>query len=67
VKKILYLFFIGMSFSQAHAAQLTEAQLGQILFLDPSFSVNRTMSCATCHEPSTSFSDHRENIGLNMV
>ena len=56
-----------MSFSQAHAAQLTEAQLGQILFLDPSFSVNRTMSCATCHEPSTSFSDHRENIGLNMV
>ncbi|MDN2662379.1 hypothetical protein OW492_03185 [Psychromonas sp. 14N.309.X.WAT.B.A12] len=67
MKKFLYLFFIGMSFSQANAAQLTEAQLGQILFLDPSFSVNRTMSCATCHEPSTSFSDHRDNIGLTMV
>ncbi|MEL0628805.1 cytochrome-c peroxidase [Psychromonas aquatilis] len=67
MKKILYLFFIGMTFSQVNAAQLTEAQLGQVLFLDPSFSVNRTMSCATCHEPTKSFADQRVNAGKKIV
>jgi len=47
--------------------QMTEAQLGQILFLDPNFSANRTMSCATCHEPANAFTDHRENRGLGAV
>lgn len=67
MRKFLYLLFIGLVSAQANAAVLTEAQLGQILFLDPNFSVNRTMSCATCHEPTKSFTDSRETVGLGMI
>ncbi len=69
MKKIFYclLALIACTNVANAAGQLTEAQLGQILFLDSNFSVNRTMSCATCHDPSKSFSDHRENVGLGMV
>jgi len=52
----------------AHAEnQLTEAQLGQILFLDSAFSENRTMSCSTCHDPAKGFSDHRVNQGQGVA
>lgn len=34
-------------------------QLGQQLFFDTRFSLNKTQSCATCHDPSMGFSDHR--------
>jgi len=58
----------GLVINQAHAAkQLTEPELGQLLFLDPSFSINRSMSCATCHEPAKGFTDHRVNTGKTMV
>jgi len=73
MKKIIYatlhLFLtIGLFNNQVIAAnQLTEAELGQILFLDTSFSINRTMSCATCHEPAKGFTDHRVNKGKSMV
>lgn len=69
MKKVFYCLLVLIACTNvANAAeQMTEAQLGQILFLDPNFSVNRTMSCATCHDPSNSFSDQRENVGLAMV
>ena len=65
----LYLLIaIGLVGAQASAESgLTEAELGQILFLDTNFSANRTMSCATCHEPSKNFTDHRDNVGKRMV
>lgn len=34
--------------------------LGQHLFFDPILSADSTMSCATCHDPSLSFTDGRE-------
>lgn len=33
--------------------------LGRLLFFDPVLSVNRDMSCATCHRPDEGFSDGR--------
>jgi cytochrome c peroxidase len=33
------------------------AQLGQWLFFDPGLSGNGEVSCATCHDPATGFSD----------
>ena len=69
MKNIFYCLLVLITCTNvAHAAnQLTEAELGQILFLDTNFSANRTMSCATCHEPSKSFTDQRETAGHGMV
>lgn len=65
MKKIAYCLLIALTFTNYVNAesQLNEAQLGQLLFLDPNFSANRTMSCSTCHEPAKGFTDHRENSG----
>ncbi len=35
--------------------------LGSALFFDVNLSKNRTMSCATCHDPNKGFVDHRGN------
>lgn len=53
--------------SPGRAAELSEAELGELLFFDPSFSLNRTMSCATCHDPSHGFSDQRDNRTRTIV
>jgi cytochrome c peroxidase len=37
------------------------ALLGQSLFFDTSLSVNRNLSCASCHDPGRAFSDGRDN------
>lgn len=37
----------------------TLEELGQALFFDNQLSLNRTQSCATCHDPSTAFADQR--------
>jgi cytochrome c peroxidase len=39
----------------------TKALLGEALFNDTSLSRNRTMSCATCHNPQQAFIDTRTN------
>lgn len=36
-----------------------KAALGRRLFFDPLLSVDRTVSCATCHEPERAFADTR--------
>lgn len=42
------------------------ATLGRVLFYDKNLSANNTISCASCHEQSTAFSDTRKfSIGLN--
>ncbi|KGF69481.1 methylamine utilization protein MauG [Hoeflea sp. BAL378] len=33
--------------------------LGEALFFDPNLSLNRTQSCATCHDPDRGFADSR--------
>ena len=35
------------------------AALGETLFFDPNLSLNRTQSCATCHDPDRGFADSR--------
>ncbi|MCA0872067.1 methylamine utilization protein MauG [Seohaeicola saemankumensis] len=34
--------------------------LGEALFFDTNLSLNRSQSCATCHDPETAFTDPRE-------
>jgi cytochrome c peroxidase len=69
IKKRLYSLCVLFAISHyAYAEkQITEAELGQILFLDPAFSINRTMSCATCHEPAKSFTDQRTSAIKSIV
>ncbi|CAM3330573.1 cytochrome-c peroxidase [Thalassospira profundimaris] len=38
------------------------ASLGEALYFDTNLSANRTMSCATCHDPSTGFRDPRVDV-----
>lgn len=41
-------------------------QLGRMLFYDPILSSDSTISCASCHNPSYSFSDNnRYSVGVN--
>ena len=37
----------------------TPSELGQRLFFDANLSLNRTQSCATCHDPDRAFTDPR--------
>ena len=41
--------------------------LGEALFFDANLSLNRTQSCATCHDPNTGFIDPRETELGRMV
>ena len=42
-----------------------EIELGRFLFFDPRFSADRTMSCATCHQPEKGWTDGRARaVGL---
>ena len=42
------------------AVDMTQAELGRLLFYDPVLSVNDDMSCATCHHPDLGYSDGLE-------
>ena len=43
------------------------AVLGEALFFDTNLSLNRTQSCATCHNPALAFTDSRENASGRAV
>ncbi len=47
--------------------QQQEVALGTTLFFDVNLSKNRTMSCATCHNPTTAFVDQRDKVKDNMA
>lgn len=64
-KLLLSLLFVSSQL--AHGLELSDAEVGRLLFFDPNLSINRTMSCATCHNPSTAFTDHRESIAEGIV
>ncbi|SFJ41655.1 cytochrome-c peroxidase [Celeribacter neptunius] len=42
---------------QAVAEMTALEQLGETLFFDPNLSLNRTQSCASCHDPDQGFAD----------
>jgi cytochrome c peroxidase len=55
----LFLFATGMA-QPAHAdAPDSLEALGEALFFDTALSLNRTQSCATCHDPEKGFVDPR--------
>ncbi|HEU4533204.1 MAG TPA: cytochrome-c peroxidase, partial [Polyangiaceae bacterium] len=42
------------------------AALGELLFFDPRLSGDRTVSCASCHDPACAFSDGRPaSVGVS--
>lgn len=41
--------------------QIRLEDLGRALFFDVNLSLNRTQSCATCHDPAQAFTDWRDN------
>lgn len=43
------------------------AALGEALFFDTNLSLNRTQSCATCHNPAAAFTDSRQNASGRAV
>jgi cytochrome c peroxidase len=43
------------------AAGADLAGLGEALFFDANLSLNRTQSCASCHNPATAFADSRDS------
>ncbi|WP_019673178.1 cytochrome-c peroxidase [Psychrobacter lutiphocae] len=49
------------------ATELTDAEVGRLLFFDTDLSFNRTMSCATCHDPTNAFTDQRKTIANGIV
>lgn len=55
-------------FTQPENNPLTKrgVELGRMLFYDPVLSSDSTVSCASCHNPSYSFSDNRKySVGVN--
>lgn len=56
----------SLATDDAQTKQLKIA-LGTALFFDTNLSKNRTMSCATCHNPDTAFVDLRGNVVNNMA
>ncbi len=53
----------GLAAGESEALQ----QFGRTLFFDTRFSANRSLSCASCHDPDTGFSDQRESVALGAV
>lgn len=61
----LPLVFAGITLLVAtpvNAAEASkEASLGKALYFDTHLSLNRTLSCASCHDPAHGFTDPRQN------
>lgn len=56
-----------LSQAQSKQQQAMKVALGTALFFDTNLSKNRTMSCATCHNPETAFVDQRNKVSGNMA
>ena len=60
----------GSSESSEEQTFATEEALGKALFNDINLSLDRTQSCATCHNPEHGFIDNRENeasaVGVSL-
>ncbi|WP_198923879.1 cytochrome-c peroxidase [Rappaport israeli] len=63
--KFAWLFCMMSLTSQAEP--LTQEQIGQLLFFDPTFSNNRGQSCSSCHDPASAFVDTRKTSANGQV
>ncbi len=56
------LILLGLATAVPSTAETydTVEQLGEALFFETNLSLNRTQSCATCHDPEYGFADPRE-------
>lgn len=52
----------GVVTATGAAAFDTKAALGEALFFDENFSLNRSQSCASCHDPDAGFADPRRAV-----
>lgn len=65
---VLTPLLLCLSLFSVQAAEIeNKAQLGQLLFFDPSLSLNRSQSCASCHSPQQAFSDPGNNPAKGSV
>ena len=53
------LLLAGCGGSSDSGSEVSQVVLGEQLFFDTNLSLNRTMSCATCHDPEAAFMDAR--------
>ncbi|MCL6285524.1 c-type cytochrome [Ruegeria sp. 2012CJ41-6] len=61
MRPILIAVIFGLTAGTVHAEPQTSLEaLGEALFFDTNLSANRTMSCASCHDPMSGFADPRE-------
>jgi cytochrome c peroxidase len=60
LRRVLATVFLCTALPLCHAA-MTAADLGRLLFFDANLSLQRTQSCASCHDESRAFSDGRDN------
>lgn len=58
------LFALASTVALAAETNLTIESLGEALFSDENLSLNRTQSCATCHDPDHAFADPRGMASL---
>lgn len=60
---LLSLFIISCNNNQKTIAKkdivTTKAELGKKLFFDPVFSLDKSISCASCHRPEFAFADNK--------
>jgi cytochrome c peroxidase len=62
IMKLFIIMTLITSHISLYGVDITsKALLGEMLFKDTSLSRNRTMSCATCHNPEQAFIDTRTN------
>lgn len=73
-KVFLMLLCVGVGGSIATAQEkptedlkALKEQMGQVLFNDTALSRNRTMNCASCHEPGRAYTDGRDSPIYKMV
>lgn len=57
----------SQSATSVNVDDLTEADIGKMLFFDTSLSLHRNMSCSTCHDPEQGFSDQRLSKAHGIV
>ena len=58
---LIFMLLGAFTASVAQGVPELKVELGQTLFFDQSISLNRNLSCATCHNPTAAFTDPRAN------
>lgn len=62
MKRFVVAGLFGVVTATGAAAFDTKAALGEALFFDENLSLNRSQSCASCHDPDAGFADARRAV-----